>query len=166
MSKVHCKTFKTIDSHKVYRSRIANQLFIECESSIPRPPYMCKPTLTIVDQSLTGAVEIQKKIKKKWNIGKLPLFHTYHPFKLRNLSYTNWFTHLFTNMNSGVEGSLHVRQMWWIMTISKVNIAQMASNLAHGCILAWQWIFTLGATRVVEEKMVILQFVVNRGSFL
>ena len=58
------------------------------------------------------------------------------------------------------------KEMWWIITISKANIAQMASNLAHGCILAWQWIFTLGVTRVVEKKMVILQFVMNRGSFL
>ena len=64
MPKVHCKTLKTIDSHKVYHIRIANQLLVECESSIPRPTDMCKPTLTIVDQSLTGVVEIQKKNQK------------------------------------------------------------------------------------------------------
>ena len=52
------------------------------------------------------------------------------------------------------------------MTISKANIVQMASNLEHGCILAWQGIFTLGVTKVVEEKMLILQFVVNRAFFL
>jgi hypothetical protein len=52
------------------------------------------------------------------------------------------------------------------MTKSKANIAQMASNLAHGCTMAWQWIFTLGVTKVVEKKMVILQFVVNRAFFL
>ena len=104
-----------------------------------------------------------KKIKKMWNLGTLPLFHTYYPLRLRNLSYNKWFTHLFTNMNNMVEGSLNVRQMWWIMTISKANIVQMASNLAHGCILAWQWMFTLGVTKVVEEEMVILQFVVNMG---
>ena len=78
-----------------------------------------------------------KKIKKMWNLGTLPLFHTYYPFRLRNLSYNKWFTCLFTNMRIGVEGSLHVRQMRWIMTISKANIAQMASNLAHGCTMAW-----------------------------
>ena len=106
-----------------------------------------------------------KKIKKVWNHGTLPLFHTYYPFALRKLSYSKWFTHVFTNMNNRVEGSLQVRQMSWFMTISKANIAQMASNLAHGCILAWQWIFTLDVTKVVEEKMVILQFVVNRAFF-
>ena len=62
--KVHCKTLKTIDSHKVYHIRTANQLLVECESSIPRPANMDKPVLTIVDQSLTEAVEIKKKSKK------------------------------------------------------------------------------------------------------
>ena len=51
------------------------------------------------------------------------------------------------------------------MTISKANIVQMTSNLAHGCTMAWKLIFTLGVTKVVEEKMLILQFVVNRAFF-
>ena len=37
---------------------------LECESSIPSPTDMGKPTLTIVDQSLTGEVEIQNEIRK------------------------------------------------------------------------------------------------------
>ena len=68
-------------------------------------------------------------------------------------------------MNNMVEGSLHVRQMGWIMTKSKANITQIISNLAHGCTMAWQWILTLGVTKVVKEKMVILQFVMNRAFF-
>ena len=62
--KVHCKTLKTIGFHKVYHITTANQLLVECESSITSPTDMGKPTLTIVDQSLTGAVKIQKKIQK------------------------------------------------------------------------------------------------------
>jgi hypothetical protein len=55
---------KTIDAHKVNHIITPNKLLVECESSIPSPTDMGKPTLTIVDQSLTGAVEIQKKSKK------------------------------------------------------------------------------------------------------
>ena len=55
---------KTIDAHKVIHIITPNQFMVECESSIPSPTDMGKPTLTIVDQSLTGAVEIQKQIKK------------------------------------------------------------------------------------------------------
>ena len=62
--KVHCKTLKTIGSHKVNHIIEPNQLLLLCESSIPRPTDMCKATLTRVDQSLTGAVEIQKKNPK------------------------------------------------------------------------------------------------------
>ena len=62
--KVHCKTLKTIDAHKVNHIITPNQFLAECESSIPSPTDMGKPTLTVVDQSLTGAVEIQKKSKK------------------------------------------------------------------------------------------------------
>ena len=62
--KVHCGTLKTIDAHKVNHIITPNQLLVECESSIPSPTDMGKPTLTIVRQSLTGAVEIQKKIQK------------------------------------------------------------------------------------------------------
>ena len=75
-AKVTLQNFKTIDSHKVYHIRVANQLLVECESSIPSPSDMGKPTLTILRQSLTGAVEIQKQIQKLWNIGILLLFHT------------------------------------------------------------------------------------------
>ena len=64
MPKVHCKALKTIGSHKVYHITTANQLLVECESSIPSPTDMGKPTLTIVDQSLIGAVKIQKKNPK------------------------------------------------------------------------------------------------------
>ena len=62
--KVHCKALKTIGCHKVNHIITPNQFLVECESLIPSPTDMGKPTLTIVDQSLTGAVEIQKKIKK------------------------------------------------------------------------------------------------------
>ena len=62
--KVHCKTLKTIGSHKVYHISTANQLLVECESSIPSPTDIGKPTLTILRQSLTGAVEIHKQIQK------------------------------------------------------------------------------------------------------
>ena len=58
------QTFKTIDSHNVNHIITPNQLLVECESSIPSPTEMGKPTLTVVDQSLTGAVEIQNKIQK------------------------------------------------------------------------------------------------------
>ena len=102
-----------------------------------------------------------KKIKKKWNLGTLPLFHTYYPLRLRNLSYNNWFTHLFTNMNNRVEGSLHVRQMWWIMTISKANIVQMASNLSHGCTMAW-WLHLQPSVTGITLKYSIKQF--NKSS--
>ena len=60
MPKVHCKALKTIGSHKVYHIITPNQLLVECESSIPSPSDMGKPTLTIFDRSLTEAVEIQK----------------------------------------------------------------------------------------------------------
>ena len=83
--KVHCKTLNTIDSHKVYHSRTPNQLLVECQSSIHRPPYMCKPTLTIVDQSLTGAIEIQKKIKKKWNIWQTTFVSHISPILIKKL---------------------------------------------------------------------------------
>ena len=62
--RVHCKTLKTIDAHKVNHIITPNQFLAECEISIPSPTDMGKPTLTIVDQSLTGAVEIQIEIKK------------------------------------------------------------------------------------------------------
>ena len=62
--KVHCKTLKTIDAHKLNHIITPNQFMVECESSIPSLTDMGKPTLTIVDQSLTGAVEIQNKFKK------------------------------------------------------------------------------------------------------
>ena len=67
--KVHCKTLKTIDAHKVNHIITPNQFMVECESSIPSPTDMGKPTLTIVDQSLTGAVEIKKNQKnvKPWH---------------------------------------------------------------------------------------------------
>ena len=62
--KVHCKTLKTIDAHKVNHIITPNQFMVECESSIRSPTDMGKPTLTIVDQCLSGAVEIQNKIQK------------------------------------------------------------------------------------------------------
>ena len=58
------KALKTIDDHKVNHIITPNQFMVECESSIPSPSDMGKPTLTIVDKSLTGAVEIQNEIQK------------------------------------------------------------------------------------------------------
>ena len=56
--KVHCKSLKTIDANKVNHIITPNQFMVECETSIPSRTDMGKPTLTIVDQSLTGRVEI------------------------------------------------------------------------------------------------------------
>ena len=55
---------KTIDAHKVNHIITPNQFMVECVSSITSPTDMGKPTLTIVDQILTGVVEIQNKIQK------------------------------------------------------------------------------------------------------
>ena len=52
------KGVKTIGAHKVNHIITPNQFMVECESSIPSPTGMGKPTLTVVDKSLTGAVEI------------------------------------------------------------------------------------------------------------
>ncbi len=46
--KVHCKTLKTIDAHKVNHIITPNQLLVECESSIPSPTDMGKSALTKV----------------------------------------------------------------------------------------------------------------------
>ena len=62
--KIQGKALKTIDAHKVNHIITPNQFMVECESSIPSPTDMGKPTLTVVDQSLTVAVEIQNKIQK------------------------------------------------------------------------------------------------------
>ena len=62
--KIQGKALKTIDAHKINHIITPNQFMVKCESSILSPTSMGKPTLTIVDQSLTGAVEIQKKSKK------------------------------------------------------------------------------------------------------
>ena len=64
VAEVYCKTLKTIDAHKVNYIITPNQFMVECEILIPSPTDMGKPTLTIVDQSLTGEVEIQNKIQK------------------------------------------------------------------------------------------------------
>ena len=63
-TKITLQNIETIDAHKVNHIITPNQFLAECESSIPSPTDMGKPTLTIVDQSLTGALEIEKEIKK------------------------------------------------------------------------------------------------------
>ena len=62
--KIQGKALKTIDAHKVNHIIAPNKFMVECESSIPSATDMGKPMLTIVDQSMTRAVEIQKKNSK------------------------------------------------------------------------------------------------------
>ena len=110
MPKVHCKALKTIGFHKVNHIITPNQLLVECESSIPSPTDKDKPTLTIVDQSLTGALQIQKKTKKCDTLHTSFVSHVI-PICVKKLELQQVIYSSLHKYEQRVEGSLQVRQM-------------------------------------------------------